>query len=520
MAFLPPPPLLRARRPLPAVGVARRARHWAGGRRLAGAVGVPLRAAAAGHPCPDGPPTRAHAATFRDGRDLMAYTDEQSVSRRSSPLVGVPTAVGCGADDPTDVPGAAVDYLCPEGHYWEWTGGRVHYVTAGTTGPVILMLPGFGVGTFHWEDNMTELARDHRVFCMDKLGLGRSLPAPSPDTAAAADTSVATDVATVALPPLGVDLWAVQVTAFIEAVIGEPVYLAGNSLGGLVALTAAAARSDLVRGVVLLNAAPFFGALPHPTTSPRLHAAITVPLRSSGAARWVLARFWSNLRDPPTLTRLLRLVYATPARVTETLVDQILAPTRVDGAFGRFTSMLLSTRGERGFDDALDVVAARAVPLAMINGREDVWVVPAWGHRVKRRAPDTAYFELSPAGHCPHAEAPAAVNAVLRAWVAAIEGGGELPMREVDAAPHAPAVVADDGGNDSGGGGGDHDAPALGPDTEQAIFDGVSVRRLSGRPRGWLERLMTRSVVAAFIASSLQTLADHPEISHLDIGGW
>lgn len=450
----------------------------------------------------------------------MAYTDERCVSRRSSPPVGVPTAAGWAADIPTDELAEAVDYLCPEGHYWDWIGGRVHYVTTGTTGPVILMLPGFGVGTFHWEENMTELARDHRVFCMDKLGLGRSLPAPPPDASAAAGTTVETDVATAALPPLGVDLWAVQVIAFIEAVIGEPVYLAGNSLGGLVALTAAAARSDLVRGVVLLNAAPFFGALPHPTTSPRLHAAITVPLRSSRAARWVLARFWSNLRDPPTLTRLLRLVYATPTRVTETLVDQILAPTRVDGAFGRFAAMLLSSRGERGFDDALDVVAARAVPLAMINGREDVWVVPAWGHRVKRRAPETAYFELSPAGHCPHAEAPAAVNAVLRAWVAATEVGGELPMREVDAAPHAPAAVADDGGDDGGGGGGDNGTPVLGPDTEQAVFDGVSVRRLSGRPRGWLERLMTRSVVAAFIASSLQTLADHPEITNLDIGGW
>eukprot|EP00170_Pyropia_yezoensis_P008093 contig_33640_g8120 len=390
----------------------------------------------------------------------MAYADEPPVSRRPSPPVGVPVA-DCATDDANDgAPTTAVDYLCPEGHYWDWSGGRVHYVTAGTTGPVVLMLPGFGVGTFHWEENMADLARDHRVFCMDKLGLGRSLPAPPSDTAATSGAAAATDeatavaeLATAALPPLGVDLWAVQVTAFVESVIGEPVYLAGNSLGGLVALTAAAARPDLARGVVLLNAAPFFGALPHPTTSPRLHAAITVPLRSSRAARWVLARFWSNLRHPPTLTRLLQLVYATPARVTDTLVDQILAPTRVDGAFGRFAAMLLSSRGERGFDDALDVVAAHALPLAMINGREDVWVVPAWGHRVKRRAPETAYFELSPAGHCPHAEAPAAVNAVLRAWVAAIEGGGGLPMREVDAASHTPAAAHDNDDSDGGGGG-------------------------------------------------------------------
>lgn len=53
-------------------------------------------------------------------------------------------------------------------------------------------------------------------------------------------------------------------------VIGEPVYIAGNSLGGFVALYFAACNPHLVKGVTLLNATPFWGFLPNPTRSPRL----------------------------------------------------------------------------------------------------------------------------------------------------------------------------------------------------------------------------------------------------------
>lgn len=53
-------------------------------------------------------------------------------------------------------------------------------------------------------------------------------------------------------------------------VIGEPVYIVGNSLGGFVALYLAASSPHLVKGVTLLNATPFWGFLPNPARSPRL----------------------------------------------------------------------------------------------------------------------------------------------------------------------------------------------------------------------------------------------------------
>lgn len=53
-------------------------------------------------------------------------------------------------------------------------------------------------------------------------------------------------------------------------VIGEPVFVVGNSLGGYVGTYVAAERPDLVRGVALLNATPFWAFSPHPKKQPLL----------------------------------------------------------------------------------------------------------------------------------------------------------------------------------------------------------------------------------------------------------
>jgi len=39
-------------------------------------------------------------------------------------------------------------------------------------------------------------------------------------------------------------------------------------------------------------------------------------------------------------------------------------------------------------------------------GKEDPWVGPLWGFQVKKQVPDAPYYQISPAGHCPHDEVP------------------------------------------------------------------------------------------------------------------
>jgi pimeloyl-ACP methyl ester carboxylesterase len=100
-------------------------------------------------------------------------------------------------------------------------------VTNGCAGPSLLLIHGFGVGTYTFNRNMHALSKAHRVFACDLLGQGGSWPCKPPRKEDALEYSI--------------DTWAEQLASFIRDVIADDrgVYLAGNSLGGLLATTVA-----------------------------------------------------------------------------------------------------------------------------------------------------------------------------------------------------------------------------------------------------------------------------------------
>ncbi len=80
----------------------------------------------------------------------------------------------------------------------------------------------------------------------------------------------------------------------------------------------------------------------------------------------------------------------------------------------------------------LRAVEAQGLPVALCYGREDPWIAPLWGHRAKRTLPRAEYWEVTPAGHCPHHEAPEAVNALLLDWLS----------RQCPSMPHPPCPLS------------------------------------------------------------------------------
>lgn len=286
----------------------------------------------------------------------------------------------------------------------------MHYRHAGTSGPIIVFIPGFGVGAFHFERNLLALSEaGFRVYAVDKLGMGDSVVASA-------------DIAERVSPAL----WRSQLIAFIENVLGgERVFLAGNSLGGLLAVSVAAERPDLLRGAILLNPAPFWTGLPDGTPAP-----------VRGAVRLMLKLFWRRLTNAAIIRQTLALVYARADAVSDALVAGILAPTRARWAEATFQSSLLAPPLEPPFEEALSIAFAdNRLPLVAINGRSDPWVGPVWGARLKKIVPDCALYELDPCGHCAHDEAAAAVEFLLAEWVRATVDGRPAPTFGSDSAP-------------------------------------------------------------------------------------
>ncbi|KAB1224941.1 Pheophytinase, chloroplastic [Morella rubra] len=330
--------------------------------------------------------------------------------------------------------------------FWEWKPKfNVHYEQAGcenVNSPPVLFLPGFGVGSFHYEKQLRDLGRDFRVWAIDFLGQGMSLPLEDPTPHSnEGDTSERKDYAwgfgDEAEPwasdlVYSIDLWRDQVQYFIEQVIGEPVYIVGNSLGGFVALYFAACNPHLVKGVTLLNATPFWGFLPNPIRSPRLAKVIpwagTFPLPSSVRK---LTEF-RKISDPRSIAEVLKQVYADHSTKVDNVFSRILETTQHPAAAASFASIMFAPRGELSFREALSRCHMNKVPVCLMYGKEDPWVKPVWGLQVKRQVPEAPYYEISPAGHCPHDEVPEVVNYLLRGWIRSLETQGSIAFPLLD----------------------------------------------------------------------------------------
>ncbi|CAA3024300.1 Hypothetical predicted protein [Olea europaea subsp. europaea] len=179
---------------------------------------------------------------------------------------------------------------------WRWNGHLIQYTVAGHEGPPILLVHGFGAFLEHYRDNVNPIAEaGNRVWAITLLGFGKS-EKPS---------ILYTEL-----------LWAELLRDFIIEVIGQPVHLVGNSIGGYFVAILARLWPALAKSVVLINSAgeiiPGYSALPYPKDR-----------RTSGAA-WLGARlllFYLRFN----IRKILKSFYPTKTdRADHKLVHEML----------------------------------------------------------------------------------------------------------------------------------------------------------------------------------------------------
>jgi pimeloyl-ACP methyl ester carboxylesterase len=283
------------------------------------------------------------------------------------------------------------------GTYWQWRGQSIYYVRDGhkpSGRPPLLLIHGFGASTDHWRKNIAELRNDFEVWAIDLLGFGRSA---KPDW------------------QYGGDLWRDQLYDFITQVIGQPVVLAGNSLGGYSALCVAAQRPTAAIGLVLLNSAGPFTDTKVPQKSP-LQKFIGDLTRSILLQPWASFLLFQYVRQPSVIRKTLRQVYLDQSAVTDQLVEEIYRPSCDPDAHKVFASVFKSPQGEN-----IDVLLQQLTcPLLLLWGEADPWMnAKERAAKFRQYYPQLIEHYLN-AGHCPHDEVPEQVNAILRDWVLAL----------------------------------------------------------------------------------------------------
>jgi pimeloyl-ACP methyl ester carboxylesterase len=260
------------------------------------------------------------------------------------------------------------------------------------TGPPLVLLHGIGHHWRAWEPVLDRLAAHHEVIAVDLPGFGRS---PVPAAGLPADMAGVVEGVAGFFDTLGVD---------------RP-HVAGNSLGGAIALELAAA--DRVASATALSPAGFctprqlrwaLGVL----TAHRLGAHLPAPvLRAAFATRWLRAASFGML-------------LARPGRIT---AESALADARALRDARAFAAV---ARAGRGYAFA----GAPRVPVTVAWGTRDRVLRHRQAALARRCLPAARHLDLAGCGHVPMLDDPDAVVAAILATTGAApsgESGGRDP---------------------------------------------------------------------------------------------
>ncbi|WSQ07599.1 alpha/beta hydrolase [Streptomyces sp. NBC_01231] len=252
----------------------------------------------------------------------------------------------------------------------------VSYTRAGTGDP-LLLLHGIGHHRQAWDPVVDILAAERDVITVDLPGFGVS---PGLPDGLAYDLRTTTAV----------------FGALCEALELDRPHVAGNSLGGLLALELG--REKLARSVTALSPAGFW------TQAERRYAfGVLITMRRM-AERMPLPLVERLSRTAAGRAALTSTIYARPSRRSpEAVVAETLALARATG----FADTLRSGATVQFTDDI------PGVPVTLAWGTRDWLLVPRQGVRAKRIIPEARLVRLPGCGHCPMNDDPALVARVI-----------------------------------------------------------------------------------------------------------
>lgn len=276
-------------------------------------------------------------------------------------------------------------------------GGALHYADFGGEGPPAVLVHGLGGSHLNWVALGPLLTQHYRVLAPDLAGHGGT---PLGERSARVRANVA------------------LLDRFLAEVADQPALLVGNSMGGLIALLAAADHPERVAGLVLV--AP---AVPIPARAridPLVAATFALYALPRLATR-VLARRRARLSPEQQVAESLAVCCVDPSRVPAEAVELAVAALRnrendaeLEVAFLAAARSLLAVLARPGsFAQRVQSVAA---PALVVAGAGDRLIPLAAAQRLTALRPDWELEVLEGVGHVPQLEDPERLAATIIDW--------------------------------------------------------------------------------------------------------
>ena len=287
----------------------------------------------------------------------------------------------------------------------EWGGtshhvdidGLVHYVDFGgpADAPALVFVHGLGGSHLDWSLLAPKLAGTFRVFAIDLIGFGLTRPLGR--------------LATV---------WANAklLHRFIAEIVGGPVVLVGNSMGGKISALHTAAHPDTVTGLVLVDPVlPLVRGVPaNVAVAAALARFAPFPL-----GRWVLANGRQRRSPRQQVRRTMAVCCTDPSAVPDSLIsafiglmEQRSGVPELDDAFLIAARSLFAANTRAAWDTLRDL----RPPVLLLHGEQDRLVSVASARAAAARNPQWTVNILPRLGHIPQVEAPDVVAASILSW--------------------------------------------------------------------------------------------------------
>ena len=252
-------------------------------------------------------------------------------------------------------------------------GRKISYAGDGTDGDVVLLVHGYGGDRNSWLFLQEPLAAKYRVYALDLPGHGTSAKDVGDGS-----TSVLADA----------------VVAVLDALGAARAHLVGHSMGGAVALVAAARDPARISSLTLIAPSGF---------GPEINAGFL--------------RGFADAQTRRELKPLAGQLFADESLVTRQLVDDLLAYKRLDGVDEALHVLLgtLLDGDAQATDSAVPLATiGDAVPVSVVWGAADRVIPPAQAESVT----GAVRYLVDGAGHMPHMERPGEVQAAIEETMA------------------------------------------------------------------------------------------------------
>ena len=292
---------------------------------------------------------------------------------------------------------------------WKWKNWKISWslskLSISENDINILLIHGFGASKEHWRHNQDFLSKNYNCYSIDLLGFGQSSqPNALLNYESYRDNSI----------KYSFDLWGNQIAAFCSEVIKAPVYLIGNSIGGVVALKAAEIIHNQCKGVILINCAQRTMDDKRLKRSNVLMNLLRPILKTLVRQRIISNTLFERASNPEVIRKILQKAYPSGKNLDKELIEILYSPSQRKNSREAFRGFI------NIFDDylATDFFNKINAPIQLIWGEKDPWEsldeAKEWRNKFKNiKRLDV----IKGAGHCPHDENPEETNYLVSQFI-------------------------------------------------------------------------------------------------------